>query len=227
MPVILITGANRGIGLELTRQYAAEGWAVIATCRRPEEAADLRNIAGKVRIEPLDVTLADQVQALKQSLGGQPIDLLVNNAGLYGPRLVPYDRIDYGVWEEVLRANTLAPLRVSAALADNVARSRRKLIVAISSSMGSIGDNRAGGSYIYRSSKAALNAAMKSLAIDLRTLGITVTVLDPGWVRTDMGGPQARVGVVESAKGLRAVIAELGPASSGRFFNYEGRELPW
>jgi NAD(P)-dependent dehydrogenase (short-subunit alcohol dehydrogenase family) len=223
MPVSLITGANRGIGFELARQYAAEGWAVIATCRRPEDAADLRGIAGKVRIEPLDVNLPDQVQALKQSLGGQPIDLLVNNAGIYGPRLAPYDQIDYGVWEEVLRVNTLAPLRVSAAFAGNVARSRRRLIVAMSSSMGSIADNRAGGSYMYRSSKAALNAAMRSLAIDLRTLGISVTVLDPGWVRTDMGGPQARVDV----KGLRGVIAELGPESSGRFFNYEGRELPW
>lgn len=227
MPTCLITGANRGIGLALAQQYAADGWQVIATCRHPEAATALAAIAGDVRVESLDVSDFAAVARLPERLGPQPIDLLVNNAGVYGPEKVTFDDVDEDAWLEVLRVNTMAPLKVSAALCEHVFRSNGKTIVAMTSLMGSIGDNSSGGAYIYRSSKAALNAVMRSLAIDLRDRGITVALLHPGWVRTEMGGPNAPLAVDESARALRRVIAKLTLDDSGRFFNYDGRQLPW
>ena len=155
------------------------------------------------------------------------IDVLINNAGVYGPQESRYDTLDAEAWSRVLRVNVIAPLKVSAAFVPRVERSEKKVIVAISSLMGSIADNTSGGSYIYRSSKAGLNAAMKSLAWDLRPRGVTVAVLHPGWVRTDMGGPAAPLSVEESARGLRGTIAGLDPSRSGQFLNYDGRILPW
>jgi NAD(P)-dependent dehydrogenase (short-subunit alcohol dehydrogenase family) len=231
MPTCLITGASRGIGLEFARQYAAEGWQVIATCRRPDQAPGLTGIAdaaeGAIEVHPLDVTDFAKVEALARCLADRPIDLLINNAGIYGPRISPYHGIDYAAWAEVLRVNTLAPLKVSAVFADHVAVSADKRIVAMTSIMGSITDNTGGGAYIYRSSKAALNAAMRSLAVDLKPRGITVLMLHPGWVRTDMGGAGAQIEVFESVAGMREVIDRVGIARSGRFFAYNGRELSW
>jgi NAD(P)-dependent dehydrogenase (short-subunit alcohol dehydrogenase family) len=227
MPTCLITGANRGIGLEFVKQYAADGWRLHATCRRPEDAAKLSEIEGDVQVHPLDVTDFARIEALARKLSGEPIDLLINNAGIYGPRVTPYDGIDYAAWAEVLRVNTMAPVKVSAVFADAVAKSELKRIVAISSQMGSIADNSSGGSYIYRSSKAGLNAAMKSLAHDLAGKKIAVAVLHPGWVRTDMGGSGATIDPFESVAGMRQVIDGLRPEASGSFFAYDGRELPW
>lgn len=227
MPTCLITGANRGIGLEFAKQYAADGWKVIATCRRPDEAEKLNALEGEIQVHPLDVTDFARVEALARKIGDEPIDLLINNAGIYGPRVVAYDSIDYAAWAEVLRVNTMSPLKVSAVFADSVARSGLKKIVTITSQMGSIADNGSGGSYIYRSSKAALNAAMKSLAHDLTAKKIAVAVLHPGWVRTDMGGSGATIDPFESVAGLRQVIDELSLESSGRFLAYDGREIPW
>jgi NAD(P)-dependent dehydrogenase (short-subunit alcohol dehydrogenase family) len=224
MPTALVTGANRGIGLEFARQYAKDGWRVIATCRDPERAKDLRKLGDSVSVHKLDVADAEQVAALARALEGEPIDLLVNNAGIMGGAVL--DRIDYAAWEEVLRVNTLAPVRIAEALLANIAASERRLIVAITSRMGSIAESD-GGYYPYRSSKAALNAAMRSLAVDLAPRRITVALFHPGWVRTDMGGRGAQVAPKDSVAGMRAVIARLKLADSGRFFNYDGSEIPW
>jgi NAD(P)-dependent dehydrogenase (short-subunit alcohol dehydrogenase family) len=156
-----------------------------------------------------------------------PIDLLINSAGIYGPRVVPYGSVDYAAWAEVFRVDTMAPLKISAVFSKNVEKSKLKRIVAITSNMGSIGDNTTGGSYIYRSAKAALNAVMKSLAIDLKQKQIAVAVLHPGWVRTDMGGPGAKIEAFESVAGMREIIDGLGLENSGRFVNYDGTDLSW
>lgn len=227
MPTCLITGASRGLGLEFTKQYLADGWKVIATCRQPEQAEALAQLTGDLEVQPLDVTDFARVEALGRELHGQAVDVLINSAGIYGPRDYTHDRVDYGAWADVMRVNVMAPLKVSALLFDNVRRSKQKRVVALSSLLGSIGENAAGGDYIYRSSKAALNAVMKSFAIDVRGSGVTVAMLHPGWVLTDMGGPQAPLEAEESVAGMRQVIADLAPDKSGHFFNYDGAEIAW
>ncbi|MCW5698901.1 MAG: SDR family oxidoreductase [Rhodospirillales bacterium] len=227
MPTCLVTGANRGLGLEFVKQYAADGWEVLATCRHPEQANALKEVEGNVHIYPLDVTDFARVEALGQSLRGHPIDVLINNAGKYGPRSLAFNEVDFGEWADVMRVNVMAALKVSEVFVDQVAGSRQKRIAALSSKMGSMSDNTSGGSYIYRSSKAALNAAMKSLAIDLQGRGISVVALHPGWVRTDMGGPDALIDAPESVTGLRNVIANLDVRNTGEFVNYDGTRIPW
>jgi NAD(P)-dependent dehydrogenase (short-subunit alcohol dehydrogenase family) len=231
MPSTLITGANRGLGLEFARQYLADGWQVYAACRDPKSASELHRLAdasaGKLRILTLDVTDPASVKVRAAELDGQAIDLLLNNAGIGGPRGQTIGNIDYGAWAKVLDVNTMGPMRVSEAFVDNVARSKRKLIVTLTSGMGSIGDNTSGGSIAYRSTKAALNMVMRTLAIDLAPRGITCVVVNPGWVRTDMGGPHATLTPAESVTRLRGLIETLGPAQSGKFFNHDGREYPW
>jgi NAD(P)-dependent dehydrogenase (short-subunit alcohol dehydrogenase family) len=231
MPSTLITGANRGLGLEFARQYLADGWQVYAASRKPQSASELRRLAGasddKLQILALDVTEAVSVQAAAAKLDGQAIDLLLNNAGVGGPRGQTVGNIDYEAWAKVLDVNTMGPLRVSEAFVDHVARSERKLIVTLTSGMGSIADNTSGGSIAYRSSKAAVNMVMRSLAIDLGPLGITCVVVNPGWVLTDMGGPHASLTTAESVAMLRCLIERLGPAQSGKFLNYDGKEYAW
>jgi NAD(P)-dependent dehydrogenase (short-subunit alcohol dehydrogenase family) len=227
MSTCLITGASRGLGLEFARQYAAEGWRVLATCRDPNTAGPLAALAGDVSVHALDVADFAKADQLAKTLKGTSIDVLINNAGIYGQHAAPFDRLDYDTWADVLRINTLAPLKVSAAFVDHVARSEGKRIVTVSSKMGSIDDNTSGGSYAYRSAKAAVNAAMKSLAIDLRPRRIIVAVLNPGWVRTDMGGPNASIGAEESVAGMRRVIDGLSLADTGRFFDFNGASIPW
>lgn len=227
MPSVLITGANRGLGLEFTRQYAADGWRVFAACRDPAGARDLAAVEGDVSAETLDVDDGPQVAALANKLSGQPIDVLINNAGIYGPKDVTRDTVNYDAWGQVFRTNAMSPLAVSAAFAANVAQGGQKKIITLSSIMGSIAENDSSGDFIYRSSKAAVNAVMKSLAGDLKSEGITVAVLHPGWVRTDMGGPDAAIEAPESVTGIRAVIAGLKESDSGRFLNYDGTEIPW
>jgi len=229
---ILITGANRGIGLELTRRYMGDaGWQVAACCRNPGEATDLRRLAdgsgGRVTIHPLDVTDAGQVAALADAFAGRPIDILLNNAGVMGSREALADPLDESAWLDVLRVNTIAPVRIARALADSVAASRMRIIASMTSRMGSIDDNTSGGRYFYRTSKAALNMAMRSLSIDLKDRGITVVVLHPGWVRTSMGGASAPMTVEQSVDGLRNVLGSLTPARTGRLLNHDGTEIPW
>ena len=231
MPSTLITGANRGLGLEFTRQYAAEGWKVYAACRDPRSASELRRLADtcdhNIRVIGLDVTDLASVKSAAARLDGQAIDLLLNNAGIGGARGQTVGNIDYKEWAKVLDVNTIGPMRVSEAFVDHVARSKRKLIVTLTSGMGSIADNTSGGSIAYRTSKAAVNMVTRSLAIDLAPLGITCVVVNPGWVLTDMGGPHATMTSAESVKRLRDLIETLGPAQSGKFFNHDGHEYPW
>jgi NAD(P)-dependent dehydrogenase (short-subunit alcohol dehydrogenase family) len=231
MPSALITGANRGLGLEFARQYVADGWLVYATCRDPESASELRRLAEgsseKLQMLALDVTDPATVKAAAVQLDEQAIDVLLNNAGVGGARGQTIGNMDYDAWAKVLDVNSMGPLRVAEAFVEHVARSERKLIVTITSGMGSIADNTSGGAIPYRSSKAAVNMAMRSLAIDLAPRGITCAVVNPGWVRTDMGGPHATLTPAESVTRLRRLFETLGPAQTGRFFNHDGREYPW
>jgi len=226
MPTVMITGANRGLGLEFARQYVRDGWSVIATCRKPEDATELNAIDG-VTVYPLNVTDFMAVRALADQLKGAAIDVLINNAGVYGPKNSALNEIDFDVWEQVLRTNALAPLCVAQCFAAHVAASDRKCIATLSSKMGSMTDNTSGGSYIYRSSKAAVNAVMKSLASDLGPQGVISVLLHPGWVRTDMGGPSGLIGAEQSVAGMRHVINAADMNASGHFYAYDGAEIPW
>lgn len=227
MPTVLITGANRGIGLEFVRQYAAAGWHVHAAARDPSAAEEMASIDGHVRTHKLDVTDGARVAALAAELADHDIDVLVHNAGV-GPRhSSSLDDIDYDLWEEVLRVNTMAPLRVAAAFADHIARSRRRCMVFMTSRAGSISQNIQGSRYIYRTSKAALNCVVRSLALDLMPRRIVCTAVHPGWVRTDMGGGEAPLDAHTSVGEMRRLIDRLEMHHSGHFLNYDGNELDW
>jgi NAD(P)-dependent dehydrogenase (short-subunit alcohol dehydrogenase family) len=230
MSTVLITGANRGLGLEFSRQYAQSEWAVIACCRKPEQAAQLKQLAAgsSIQIEALDVADFAQIDALSKKLTGQSLDILINNAGIYSDqRLTGFGCLDYQAWDMSFRVNVLAPVKMAEAFLGQLKRGDNKLIVSISSLMGSIADNGSGGSLLYRSSKAALNAAMKSLSIDLSRQGIGVLTLHPGWVKTDMGGANALINSEESVSGMRRLITDYRPDQSGGFYNYRGDRLPW
>jgi len=227
---ILITGSNRGIGLEIAHQYAAQGWQVLACCRRPDQATALNRLSDRfpdLIPHPLDVTQHDQVQEFATRLQGSPIDILFNNAGIYGPYDAGFGNTDEARWMECLRTNVIAPMKIMEAFLPNVEASRHKLIAAMSSKMGSMADNGSGGSYLYRSSKAALNAVMKSAAIDLAPRGVKVAILHPGWVKTDMGGPNAEITVAESVGRMREILAGMTPGNSGSFFDIDGSIIPW
>jgi NAD(P)-dependent dehydrogenase (short-subunit alcohol dehydrogenase family) len=225
MPTVFISGANRGLGLEFARQYLRDGWRVIATSRSLEKAGALRALGSGVAVHALDVTDFAAVSALARALDGESIDVLIANAGIVGPRNMTAGSIDAKGWGEAFLVNTMAPLALAGAFHAQVARSAQRKAVAISSRMGSIAANNEGGMYAYRSSKAALNAAWHSFALDHRD--IIATVLHPGWVRTDMGGKSAPLAPEESVGGLRRVIASLEEADSGGFIGYDGQAIPW
>src|SRR6266852_3670459 len=231
MTSILITGANRGLGLEFARQCAAAGWRVFACCRNPDQANSLQALAAdskeRVSLHRLDVKDFGQIESLARDLRDEPIDILLNNAGIYGPRQARFGQIDYRVWAEVFAVNVMAPMKMAECFVEHVARSERKLIVGLSSLMGSIGETNQGQHYLYRSSKAALNMVVRTLALDLRDRGITAVVLHPGWVQTDMGGSQAPLKAPESIRGMLKVINGLSLRESGKFFSYDGSEIPW
>ncbi|SEK45664.1 SDR family oxidoreductase [Nitrosovibrio tenuis] len=232
MKTTLITGANRGIGLEFSRQYAEDGWRVLACCRTPEKADALNMLATKypdrVSVYMLDVADHDQIDELARSLSGESIDLLINNAGVYtDSHAGTFTNIDYEAWVRAFLVNTMAPLKMVQAFASHVARGSQKTIVTISSKMGSISENTSGGSYMYRSSKAAVNMVVKTLSIDLNPAGVIAVVFHPGWVKTDMGGPNALISAVQSVSGMRQVISRLTMGDSGKFFAYDGQLVPW
>jgi NAD(P)-dependent dehydrogenase (short-subunit alcohol dehydrogenase family) len=231
MPSILITGANRGLGLEFARQYAADEWQVFASCRNPQAAGELQRLAkesgNRLVILPIDVTDGRSIAKAAEEVGGAAIDILINNAGIAGPSGQTTGRVDYAAWAQVLNVNSMGPLRMIEAFTENLARSERRLAVAITSGMGSIGDNTSGGSIAYRTSKAALNMVMRTASIDLAPRRIVCVVVNPGWVKTDMGGPAARLTAKESVAALRRLFAGFGSAHSGKFFNYNSRGYPW
>jgi len=231
MATVLITGANRGLGLEFCKQYASEGWRVIACCRSPEKASELLGLAkqyDQLSVFAVDVTDLSQIEALAVQLHDIAIDVLINNAGVYGDSQERgFGQLDYAVWTKTLAVNVQAPVKFAEVFLPHLQRGNLRLLVAVSSLMGSIADNGSGGSIIYRSSKAALNAAMKSIAIDLRELAVGVLILHPGWVKTDMGGSRAPTEASESVGGMRQVIAAFKSEQSGSFLKYDGAVLPW
>ncbi len=229
IPQVLVTGANRGLGLEFVKQYLADGWRVIACCRNPLSSSALialtASAGGRLSVRELDVADFGQVERLSAILAGESIDVLINNAGFYPEG--EFGQVDYADWEEAFRINTMAPMKMAECFVEQVARSQQRKIVTLSSKMGSVADNGSGGSCIYRSSKTAVNMVMKSLSIDLAGRGIAVGVLHPGWVLTDMGGPNALIDATRSVSGLRQVIAGLTLENAGRFIAYDGKEIPW
>ena len=228
MATILVTGAGRGLGAEFARQFAADGWRVIATVRDLQAGAKLAALGPAVEVHQLDVRDGAAIARLGQELEGQAIDVLLSNAGLYGPEDGgSFAACDHRTWHEVMEVNVMAPLALARAFVGQVAASKRKAMVMVTSRMGSIDDNTGGGAYIYRSSKAALNMVAKSLSVDLRPRGIAVIVVHPGWVRTDMGGASAPLSPKESIGGLKRLIEGLSLQQSGGFFNYDGTPLPW
>lgn len=238
MPSILITGANRGLGFGLLKRYVDDGWRVYGCCRNPENAAQLNAIAdasgGTLTVHRVDVEDDESIAALKAGLEGQTLDLLLIVAGYYGKAIMTepgglqkFGESDYDDWAKILNINVMGPMKMAEALVDNVAASDKKQIVTLSSAIGSIGGNTIGNMYAYRSSKAGVNAVMKSMSIDLKGRGITALSLHPGWVRTDMGGPSADLDPQTSVDGMKKVLDGLTLADAGRFLDYTGDELPW
>lgn len=230
MSTVLITGANRGLGLEFARQYKADGWNVIACCRAPAEADALNGLG--VRVEALDVTDEPSVETLAERLGGAPIDLLINNAGVMGRRGDRvFGQVSRDSFADTLTINAFGPLAVTQGLAGNLKAAAEAngsaRVAVVSSKMGSIADNGSGGAYAYRASKAAANAVAVSMARDLLDDDILTVILHPGWVRTDMGGPNGLIDAPESVSGMRQVIARASRDSAGHFYDYTGQEIPW
>lgn len=237
MPSILITGANQGLGLEFTRQYAADGWDVIACCRSPDAAAELQGLAAEnstITIEPLDVRDHGAVDALGEKYLGVPVDILLNNAGIIGPTPIAehinkqhFGSMDYDVWRDVIETNTFAPLKLAETFIENLAASEQKKLVNISSQVSSIAEMAIPG-IAYASSKTALNRAMTIAAEQLKERDIIVAMFCPGYVKTRMDAfGYAMVEIEQSISALRPLIAALRIEDTGSFQNYAGRTVAW
>lgn len=226
-----ITGCNRGLGLEFVQQLLARGQRVIATCRDIATATDLTALtlkhSGQLSLVEMDVSDEASMREAVALLNDEAIDVFINNAGVYGPRDANFGNVDGPAMAEVLYTNAVAPVLLTQLLIDNVRKGSGKKLVYVSSKMGSIADNGRGGSYIYRSSKTALNSVVKSLAIDFAPEGIAAATLHPGWVRTDMGGPNGLIDAPESVSGMLNVIDGLSVANTGQFFSYDGSTIAW
>lgn len=237
MPTLLITGANRGLGLQFTRKYAEDGWRVYAACRAPERAGGLNAIAeasdGLVSVHKLDVLDFGAIDALARDLDGVALDILINNAGIKGKDAQGLGQVDYEEWDKVFRTNVMSVEKMVEAFVEHVARSARKLIVNIASGTASIANKkgkvpgRPDEIYMYRSSKTALNMLTKCLSVELAGRGISVVALGPGWVRTGLGGPNAKFSIEESIDKCRPLIDTFGKEHSGKYILYDGSELPY
>jgi NAD(P)-dependent dehydrogenase (short-subunit alcohol dehydrogenase family) len=221
---VLVTGANRGLGLEFARQYKEAGWQVIGTARNPDTAGELKALG--VRVVQLDVASQESIDKLAAALRDEPIDLLINNAGIF-PRVGKIEEIDFEDYQRTLVVNTVGPVRVTRALLPNLRQGKLKIIAGLSSNLGSIAENERGNFYGYRESKAALNMFTKTLAAELGPEGFTCIVLTPGWVQTDMGGPSAPLQPADSIAGMKAVLDKVTPADNGTFWSYNGNQVPW
>lgn len=225
---ILITGANRGIGLEYAKQYAENGQQVYVTVRDPAQATALQLLASRhsnLHVLALDVADVAAIKALASQLSALTIDILISNAGTYPESA--FGRTDAQAWLQAFQVNTLSTYYLAEAFLPQLRRAPQAKLIAMTSKMGSIDDNGSGGEYIYRSSKTALNMVVKSLSIDLSEFNIVVAALHPGWVRTDMGGPHGLIDTETSVSGLRRVIDQLNTAQSGQFIAYDGKVIPW
>lgn len=236
MATVLVTGANRGLGLEFARQYLAEGWKVIATARDPEKAMELKSLSSSspnLQIRTLDVADDESVEECANDLDGQPIDLLLLNSAIYPRGGSRVGEIDYDGWRDAIETNLFGPLRLIEVLVENVAASERKLIAAISTSMASLravqggGVAQSGTAYQYRTSKTALNMAISIVAKELEPRGISAFVVDPGWVKTDMGGAHAQLTPQQSIAGMRKLFERPAAELSGKFLGYDGLTRPW
>jgi len=236
MPTVLVTGSNRGLGLEFVRQYSADGWRVLACARKPSrELEALVTSHDTLTYHPLEIGDHQRIDELARQLVDIPIDVLLLSAGTMGGvdfankglSVGGFGDSDFADWEHVLKVNTLGPMKMAEAFVDHVQASQQRKIVALSSMVASMQINTAGGLYAYRASKAALNAVMRSMSVDLADRKIIALPLHPGWARTDMGGSQAQVSPTDSVSGMRQVIARLSLEESGRFLCYDGTEMPW
>lgn len=221
---VLIAGASRGLGLELAVQYAADGWQVIAGCRSPEQTRGW--LPGNVDVQPLDVCSPESIAALGWHLDDAPLDLMICNAGLYGPDSGSFIAPGDATFDEVMHTNVLAPMRLIQMFGRCVA-SARGVMAVMSSRMGSIADTTGSDALVYRASKAAANMVVKAAANEFGPMGARVVALHPGWVRTDMGGEGASLGVAEAVDGLRSVLAGIDDDDNGHFIDYSGRRLVW
>ena len=224
MTTIMITGASRGLGLEFARQFYNEECRVIATCRSPKDANEL-NAIGDIDVHALDVTDDKSVANLADKLRGENIDILINNAGVIGQR-DGFGRLDYDIWAETMDTNVFGPMRVAEAFRDNVMNSEKKQMIFITSRMGSITE-AVPNAYVYRSSKAALNMAVKCLSAELGEQGLIAVLFHPGHVQTDMGGQAAPVTPQKSIEGMKNQIVALTHDDNGRFLSYDGHQIPW
>ena len=231
MKKILVTGANRGLGLGLVKKFLKNNEKVICTTRNISKSKELilckEKYNDNLEICELDLLDKDSPNILSNFLGNETIDLFINNAGVIGHSAQHFKSVSLNHWLEVLKVNLIAPLLITQSIIKNIEKSSERKIYFISSKVGSIEDNKSGGMYIYRSSKTALNQVVKSLSIDLKPLGISVISLHPGWVRTEMGGPNALISVEESVNGMVDVISNTSIINSGQFINYDGTRLPW
>ena len=227
---ILITGTNRGIGLEFVKHYLKNNEKVIATCRNRNSAKDLlelKNTTSNLSLLELDVSKPNSIDEFTSKIADHPIDTFINNAGVFGPRNIEFGNFNAKEWLDVFNINTIAPLIITQKILKNLRLGKDKKLVFISSKVGSIEDNTSGGMYIYRTSKTALNQVIKSLSIDLKEENFIVVALHPGWVQTDMGGPNALIDTKTSVKGMIKVIDNLTPKNTGKFYNYDGSSIPW
>jgi NAD(P)-dependent dehydrogenase (short-subunit alcohol dehydrogenase family) len=227
---ILITGTNRGIGLEFVKHYLKNNEKVIATCRNRNSAKDLlelENTTNNLSLVELDVSNPNSINNFTSKIAGLPIDTFISNAGVSGPKNIEFGNFDAKEWLDVFNINTIAPLIITQKILKNLRLGKDKKLVFISSKVGSIEDNTSGGMYIYRTSKTALNQVIKSLSIDLKEENFIVVALHPGWVQTDMGGPNALIDTKTSVKGMTEAIDNLTSKNSGKFYNYDGSAIPW